>query len=73
MDYLLWRTARSALRRARAGEHWAWWIVALALFGVHRLRGRRRDEERRTLTVSPGDRFSLSVVDPRAAADGSGA
>jgi hypothetical protein len=70
VDYLLWRLARSALRRARSGQHWAWWVVAGALFGIHRLR--HRDTETRTLTVRPGDRFTLSVVDPASSSDGPG-
>ncbi|MHB8218752.1 MAG: hypothetical protein ACYDHU_00290 [Acidimicrobiales bacterium] len=71
MDYLLRRLARSALRRARSGQHWAWWIVALALFGIHRLR--RRDTDIQTLTVRPGDRFTLTAIDPTSPFEGPGA
>jgi hypothetical protein len=44
--------------------------LAIALFAIHRLH--RRAPEVRTLTIKPGDHYSLSVVDPSASTGGSG-
>lgn len=63
MDLLLRRLMRSAARRGMRGEHWAWFVIALAAFVLRRAR-RRDDPLVLSRRLAPGDRLLLSVRSP---------
>ncbi len=70
MDALLRRLARAGLRHGMAGEHWAWFVLALAAFALRR--ARRSGEDVVTVPLRRGERLLVSLSDPRAAGVGSG-
>jgi hypothetical protein len=59
VDRLLRRLSRTGLRRALAGEHWAWFVIAGAAFLLRR--SRVRDDKVTTLDLHPGERYLVSV------------
>ena len=66
MDALLRRLARTGFRRAVAGEHWAWWVIAGAAFVLRR--ARQRDVPTTTINLRHGERWVVQVLRPEEAA-----
>ena len=62
MDRLLRRLSRSGFRRGMAGEHWAWFALALAAFALRR--ARRPSEDVTTLELRAGERYVVTLSDP---------
>jgi hypothetical protein len=65
VDYLLRRLARAGLRRGMAGEHWAWLAIAGAAFLLRRSR-RQADAVVLSRAIRPGERYLVTLSDPKA-------
>ncbi|HEY3942299.1 MAG TPA: hypothetical protein VGL60_07420 [Acidimicrobiales bacterium] len=70
MDWLLRRIARLGFRRALAGEHRAWIAIAIAAFVLRRAR-RPAEPVAFSTRLRAGDRYEVSLVDPRPPGAGS--
>lgn len=67
VDALLRRLSRIGLRRALAGEHWAWAVLAVAAFVLRR--SRRPVDDAVSLRVRPGERYVVTLTAPGSASD----
>lgn len=63
MDALLRRLARTGFRRGLSGEHWAWFVLAGSAFLLRR--ARRRDDLVTSVELHPGERYLLTLHDPK--------
>ena len=59
IDTLLRRLARAGVRRALPGDHWAWLVLAGSAYVARR--ARRRADVVTKLSLTPGERYLVSV------------
>ncbi|MGH8981263.1 MAG: hypothetical protein ACRDWE_09625, partial [Acidimicrobiales bacterium] len=59
IDSLLRRLAKSGLRRAMAGEHWAWFLLAGGAYLLRRVR--QSDDKAAKIHLRSGDRYVIEV------------
>jgi hypothetical protein len=62
VDRLLRRLSRTGLRRAMAGEHWAWVVIAAAAFILRRARS--REDRVTSIDLHPGESYLVSLHEP---------
>jgi hypothetical protein len=65
VDRLLRRLARTGARRALAGGHWGWLVLAAAAFVLRRAR-RAGEPVALSMPLRTGDRLLVTLTDPGA-------